>query len=62
MTAPIDPNAPVQFVGETAANFLARQQQYYIPTSGPNQDSARAWLALCAANTGGSAPTGFLIK
>lgn len=62
MSAAVDPNAPVPMVGESLEDFLARQQQYFIPTSGLSQSMARAWLDLFAPNTGGSAPTGFAVK
>ena len=58
MTAPVDPNAPVQQVGETAANFRYRQQDYSPPASGPSQAMAKQWLDLC---TSPSAPRGFTI-
>lgn len=54
-----DPNAPVQWVGETAAHFKLRQQQYFIPATGPAQDMARQWMNLC---TGPFAPKSFTIK
>jgi hypothetical protein len=54
----IDPNAPVQQVGETAANFLYRQQQYNPPTGGPNQGMAKQWVALIVT---AAAPSGFSI-
>jgi len=55
----IDPNAPVQQVGESAANFTARLQQYYPPTSGPNQGMAQQWLGTVLT---GKAPSGFSIR
>jgi hypothetical protein len=59
MSTPIDPNAPVQQAGETAANFLARQQQYYIPSSGWNQTAANTFLNPIVRN---AAPNGFEVR
>jgi hypothetical protein len=57
--ATVDPNAPVQQVGETAFNFLCRQQQYYPPTTGPNQGMAAQWVGICTAP---SVPSAFKIQ
>lgn len=54
----VDPNAPVQQVGETATNYQYRLQQYNPPTSGPNQGMAQQWLGLVLT---GKAPSGFQI-
>ena len=56
----VDPNAPVQWVGETAGHFALRQQQYFIPTSGPAQAMAKEWIALIV--TPPKAPSGFDIR
>ena len=58
--ATIDPNAPVQQVGESNANFLYRQQQYNPPTSGPNQGMAKQWTDLLRDVP--QAPSGFQIR
>lgn len=60
MSTPVDPNAPVQQVGETAWNYLCRLQQYRPPTSGPNQAMAKQWLDTCAP-AGMPAPSGFQV-
>ena len=54
-----EPNAPVQWVGETAGHFKLRQQQFFIPTNGPAKDMARQWMDLF---TGPLAPKSFSIK
>ena len=60
MSTPIDPNAPVQWVNETAGHFALRMQQYRIPATGPAQAMAAGWVKLIVAPP--RAPSGFDIK
>ena len=59
----VDPNAPVQEVGETAANFTLRVQDYQYKQGGgigsPNYQAAQQFIALIVSNP---APTAWTIK
>ena len=60
MSTPVDPNAPVQQVGESWMDFQYRLQQYFRPTSGDSQRMAKTWTDVCAKQNA-PAPNGFQV-